>query len=87
MRTALASLTALVLLAACSGMAVDTANEASGDIISMDEGSITLDSGGTFVVPEERRYLLNQLNPDEGVTIKYKEVGGEKVVQEIIGAE
>ena len=84
MRTALASLTALILLAACSGMSVDTADEASGDIVRMDEGSITLDAGGTFVIPEERRYLLNELDTADSVTVFYKEVDGKKVVQEIM---
>ena len=85
MRKALPSLAALGLLVACGE--IHTVPTAGGDIVRMDENSITLDSGGTFVVPEDKRYLLNELNPDEGVTIIYEERDGKKVVQEIVGAE
>ena len=76
---------ALVLLAACGE--IHTVPTAGGDIVRMDESSITLDSGGTFVVPEDKRYMLNEVNPDDGITIIYEERDGQKVVQEIVGAE
>ena len=85
MRTALASLVALGLLAACSE--VHTVPTASGQVLSMNQDSVTLDSGGTFMVPEDKRYMLNEVNPDDGITIIYKEQGGQKVVQEIVSAE
>jgi len=77
MRKALPSLVALGLLAAC---AVPTA---SGNIAEMTENTITLDPGGTFVVPEDKRDLLNELNPGQRVSIVYEDRNGERVVQEI----
>jgi predicted TIM-barrel enzyme len=85
MRTTLLSLVTLGLLAACAE--VHTVPTASGDVLRMDQDSITLDSGGTFVVPEDKRYMLNEVNPDDGITVIYEERDGQKVVQEIVGAE
>ena len=81
MRKALPSLVALGLLAACAG--AQTAPMASGKIVEMTESSITLDPGGTFLVPEERRHMLNRLKSDETAYIFYEERNGEKVVQQI----
>jgi hypothetical protein len=81
MRKALPSLVALGLLAACAGAQSDPM--ASGNIVEMTESSITLDPGGTFLVPEDKRHMLNGLKPDEGAYIVYEERDGEKVLQEI----
>lgn len=85
MRTILLSLVTLGLLVACGEL--HTVPTASGDVLRMDQDSITLDSGGTFMVPEDKRYMLNEVNPDDGITIIYEEQDGQKIVQEIVGAE
>jgi hypothetical protein len=85
MRGMVAATLAMGLLVACAD--IDTADEASGEIESMDGSSITLDSGGTFVVPPGQEHLLNDLDTDQGVTVFYKEENGQKVVQEIFPVE
>lgn len=58
----------------------------SGDIVHLDEGTITLDSGTTYLVPPERAFLLQDLGPDRRVMIKYRPTEDGNILHDVMPA-
>ena len=86
MRRALAVLVVLGCLAGCAGQGDYVSVIVSGQIVQMDEETITLDSGATYIVPPERAFLLQNLGPDQRVTIKYRPTENGNVLFDVMRA-
>ena len=86
MRRALAVLLALGWLAGCAGKGDYVSLIASGEIVHLDEGAITLDSGTTYLVPPERTFLLQDLALERRVTIKYRPTEDGNILQDVMPA-
>lgn len=86
MRRALAVLLALGWLAGCAGTGDYVSLIASGDIVHLEEGAITLESGATYLVPPERTFLLQDLTLDRRVTIKYRPTDDGNILQDVMPA-